>query len=80
MGIIMSRVYDEGGFQVHIWPNDHPPAHVHVYRAEGLATIDLHTLEVRAAYDLKPADLRRACELVEENRSFFLLKWRHTHG
>ena len=76
----MARVYDGNGFQVHIWLNDHPPAHVHVYRAEGLAIIDLDTLNVRAAYDLKPAELRRASEIVEENRSHFAKEWRKIHG
>ena len=47
----MARVYDGDGFQVHVWLNDHPPAHVHVYRAEGLAIVNLLTLTVRAAYD-----------------------------
>jgi len=75
----MARVYDGDGFQVHIWLNDHPPAHVHVYRAEGLAIVNLLTLTIRAAYDMKPADLRRAVAIVEANRLRFLQKWREIH-
>jgi hypothetical protein len=75
----MARVYDGDGFQVHIWLNDHPPAHVHVYRAEGLAIVNLLTLTVRAAYDMKPADLRRAVAIVEANQIRFLQKWREIH-
>jgi len=75
----MARVYDGDGFQVHIWLNDHPPAHVHVYRAEGLAIVNLLTLTLRAAYDMKPGDLRRAVAIVEANRSRFLQKWRDIH-
>ncbi|HSU14798.1 hypothetical protein [Longimicrobium sp.] len=41
---------DEDGFHVHIWPNDHIPAHVHVYRAEGLAIIEIASPRVRVAY------------------------------
>lgn len=79
-GIIMARVWGEDGFQVHIWSNDHPPAHVHVSRAEGLVIIDLLTLRMRAAYDMKPADVRRACEMVEEHCDLLLAKWREIHG
>jgi hypothetical protein len=75
----MARVYDGGGFQVQIWPNDHPPAHVHVYRAEGLAIVNLLTLTVRAAYDMKPAELRRALAIVAANRTRFLQKWKEIH-
>jgi hypothetical protein len=75
----MARVYDRDGFQVQIWLNDHPPAHVHVYRAEGLAIVNLLTLTIRAAYDMKPADLRRAVAIVEANRSHFLRKWKEIH-
>ena len=75
----MARVYDGGGYQVHIWLNDHPPAHVHVHRAEGLAIVNLLTLTVRAAYDMKPAELRRALAIVEANRTRFLQKWREIH-
>ena len=75
----MSRVYDRDGFQVHIWLNDHPPAHVHVHRAEGLAIVNLLTLTIRAAYDMKPADLRRSVSIVEANQLRFLQKWREIH-
>ena len=75
----MARVYDGGGYQVHIWLNDHPPAHVHVHRAEGLAIVNLLTLTVRAAYDMKPAELRRAVAIVAANRTRFLQKWREIH-
>lgn len=76
----MARVYDGDGFSVHIWPNDHPPAHVHVCRAEGLAVVNLLTMDIREAYDLKPADLRRAVAIVEANRERFLQKWREIHN
>ena len=75
----MARVYDGDGFQVHIWLNDHPPAHVHVIRAEGLVIVNLLTLTVRAAYDMKPTDVRRAVAIVEANRSRFLKRWKEIH-
>ena len=76
----MARIYGEDGFRVHIWSNDHPPAHVHVVRAEGLAIIDLLTMSIREAYDMKPSDIRRACRIVEENLDRFMREWRRIHG
>lgn len=77
---LMARIYDDGAFQVQIWPNDHIPEHVHVYRAEALIIIVLATLEVRAAYDARPPDIRRAVGIVEQNRARFLAEWRRMHG
>jgi hypothetical protein len=76
----MARIYVEDGFQVHLWPNDHAPAHVHIYRGEGLAIINLATLELRAAYDMKPPDVRRSMEIAQEYRVRFLKEWRRMHG
>jgi hypothetical protein len=74
----MVRIHHGDGFQVQIWLNDHEP--VHVYRAEALAIIEISSLRVRAAYDMKPADLRRAVEIVEQHQSWFLQRWRKIHG
>jgi uncharacterized protein DUF4160 len=76
----MVRVLESAGFVVHIWLNDHEPAHVHVYRAEGLVIVEIRTLRVRASYDMKPGDLRRAQDLVWANRLLLLRRWREIHG
>ncbi|HEX8245540.1 MAG TPA: DUF4160 domain-containing protein [Longimicrobium sp.] len=76
----MVRVLEDGGFIVHIWPNDHEPAHVHVYRAEGLAIIEVKSLRVRAAYDMKPKDVRRAIDLVSANQILLFRRWKEIHG
>jgi hypothetical protein len=76
----MVQVHHGDGFRVHIWLNDHEPAHVHVYRAEAMAIIEITSLHVRAAYDMKPPDLRRAVEIVEQHQSWFLQRWSQIHG
>ncbi|HEX6751460.1 MAG TPA: DUF4160 domain-containing protein [Longimicrobium sp.] len=76
----MVRIFGQNGFVVHIWPNDHEPAHVHVYRAEGLAKIEIRSLGLRVAYDMKPKDVRRAIDIVAANQIPFLRKWREIHG
>ena len=50
---------------------------------EGLAESldhETRTLGIRAAYDMKPSDIRRACELVEEHCDLLFAKWREIHG
>lgn len=76
----MVQVYHGDGFRVHIWLNDHEPAHVHVYRAEAMAIIEVTSLRVRAAYGMKPPDLRRALEIVEQHQPWFLQRWSQIHG
>ena len=76
----MVRVLEDGGFVVHIWLNDHEPAHVHVYRAEGLAIIEVKSLRVRAAYDMKPKDVRRAIGIVSANQILLFRRWKEIHG
>ena len=76
----MVRILDDGGFVVHIWPNDHEPAHVHVYRTEGLAVIEIRSLRVRVAYDMKPKYVRRAIDLVWASQLVLLRKWKEIHG
>jgi len=76
----MVRVLDEDGFVVHIWLNDHVPAHVHVYRAEALVIVEIASLRIRAAYDMKPRDLRRATAIVGANRELLMARWKEIHG
>jgi hypothetical protein len=75
----MVRVLDDDGFSVRIWPNDHEPAHVHVYRAEAMARIEIVSLNVRG-HDMRPKDLRRALSIVSANQELLLRKWREMHG
>jgi hypothetical protein len=76
---MVRAIGDEDGFTIHIWPNDHEPAHVHVYRAEAMAVIELGSLTVRGAYDMRVKDLRRAVEIVRANRGVLLRRWREIH-
>jgi hypothetical protein len=76
---MVRAIDDQDGFTIHIWPNDHEPAHVHVYRAEGLAVIEIGSLHVRDAYDMRVKDLRRAIEIVRANQTVLLRRWREIH-
>lgn len=67
-----------------IWPNDHAPAHVHVFSADAEAKIELYEgnahprlLENRR---MQPTVLARALEAVYEHRALLMQSWREIHG
>ena len=66
-----------------IWPNDHAPAHVHVFSAEAEAKIELgdegghpRLVENRR---MKKADLAKALRAVFEHRAMLMQKWSEIH-
>ena len=66
----MVSVHREAGFRVAIYSDDHTPAHVHVYKGEGLAIIELPPIrlrEFRGRY--KEPDIARAVRLVERTQN-----------
>lgn len=72
---------EQRGFSVRIYTRDeHPPAHVHVWKAEGEAVIDLGD-EDRAPFvtevnGMSKKDVRAALAMVEENQARLLARWR----
>jgi Domain of unknown function (DUF4160) len=75
----MPTVLQIDGFEVMIYPNDHGPPHVHVFRAEGEVIINIGDSTVRDAWEMKAKDIRRAQELVEQNREFLMEEWDRLH-
>lgn len=80
----MPTVRRQNGFEVIIYLNDHPPPHVHVFRAEGEVIIYLGDGEtppqVRENVDMSQRDERRALRLVAEHQNELLVAWRRYHG
>jgi hypothetical protein len=71
----MPTIHREGGMEFYFYINDHNSAHLHVEKDDNGAKILIETCEVVYS-DLKPKDLKRALEIVEQNKSLFLLKFR----
>lgn len=78
----MGTIDRQDGFRFVIYPNDHRPAHVHAYKAEGVAVIEIEaeTVSVREAHDMKPADVKRAVRIVKRNQERYLAEWEWRHG
>ena len=80
----MPTVLRVDGFQVRIFPNDHPPAHVHVYKAGTLVVIELaaptQRQVVREVAGMSSADAVKAFLIVEDHGAFLREKWEELHG
>ena len=80
----MPTVLRIDGLRFVIWPNDHPPPHVHVFSAEAEAKIDLgedgghpRIVDNRC---MKKSDLAKALRAVFEHRTILVQKWSEIHG
>ncbi|MCA1568280.1 MAG: DUF4160 domain-containing protein [Acidobacteria bacterium] len=81
----MPTVLRHNGFQVRIYTNDHPPSHVHVFKAEGELVFNLGSESeaprmVKELSPMNPSDARQAGAIVREQKHYLLREWRKIHG
>lgn len=76
----MPTVLRSDGLRIVIYPNDHPPAHVHVIGPGWVAVVNLQGPEVREAIGCSEPEARRALRLVSERQSALLEAWKRYHG
>lgn len=76
----MATILSQDGFQVMIFTNDHPPAHVHVFKAGTEAVINLAPVGIRENYRMSPKNLRKSVNIVSDNQDLLLQAWREIHG
>ena len=72
-----------GAFRLHVFPNDHDPAHVHVFAQKGVIRFALE-FDGSARYldvegPVSNRDIRRAKEAVEKNHATLLGFWKQYH-
>ena len=87
LGFIMPTVLEQEGFQIKVFlpPREHGPAHVHVYKAGGVAVINLpdatQALTLRSvSKKMRNADVVAAVRLVEANVETCQTDWRKYHA
>jgi hypothetical protein len=68
------------GLRVAIYPNDHPPAHVHVIGPGWVVVINLIGPEVRELIGCNEAEARRVLRLIDGDRETLMVAWRRLHG
>jgi len=81
----MPTVHREYGFNVVIYPNDHLPSHVHVFKAGGQVIIKLgnevESPSINQVYgDISNKDVALALKIVQANQSKLLEAWSTIHG
>lgn len=70
----MPTLLNQDGFKFFFYANEHEPKHIHVMKNEGFAKIELENLVVVQNY-LKAKDLKRALEIIAENKNNFERVW-----
>lgn len=79
----MATVLRAQGLAVRIYKDDHLPAHVHVV-GDGIAKINLQgpdgSPSIVFTRGMNRAEVRRAWQLVVQNRAFLLEQWGRIHG
>ena len=76
----MPTVLRIDGLRFMIYPNDHPPAHVHVIGPGWVIVVNLLGLEIREVMGCSEQEARRVLRLASENRAELLVAWRRIHG
>ncbi len=79
----MPTIIFQNGFRIMIYPNDHPPPHVHAFKS-GQSVINLGDDRtkpfVRENRGMSVRDERLALKLVAENREILWEKWSEMYG
>jgi len=77
----MPAVLREAGFEVRIYTLDHPPPHVHVWKAGAVVRIDLLTHVVTEIVGaISDRDVKRAERLVARHAGRLKREWTKIHG
>lgn len=83
----MPTIIKKDGFRIVIYPNDHTPSHVHVFKNSGEVRIDLGSLEpltipslMSIIGEISDRDIAKALSLVQKNQIELLSKWSEIHG
>lgn len=79
----MPTVIQQDGFAFRIYPNDHPPPHVHVYKAGTWAKIRIETPERPTrilAGTMSPGDTTRALWIIRRSSEFLMAHWKRIRG
>jgi hypothetical protein len=68
------------GWRVVVYPNDHPPAHVHVIGPGWVVVVNLLGPEVREVIGCREPDARRVLRVIDEHQTALMEAWKRYHG
>jgi len=70
----LPTLLNQDGFKFFFYANEHEPKHIHVMKNDAFAKIELENLRIVQNY-LKPKELKRVLEIIEENKNEFERIW-----
>jgi len=74
----MPTLFTVFGFRFLFYSNDHEPIHVHVIKGDAEARFQvLPNVSLMENHGLKPAELKLAESLVEENKETIVANWKN---
>ena len=76
----MPTIVKHDGFRIVIWPNDHLPPHVHVFKRDAevkIALLELIVFNVEG--EISNKDLAKALNLVIKYQVELLERWKEIH-
>lgn len=80
----MPTIFRQDGFRFVIWPNDHLPPHVHIFRAGNEITINLGIGDalatVRTNHGMSSQLENAALLITALNNRIFVERWEEIHG
>lgn len=78
---LFPEIADRYGFVVIMYPNDHLPAHIHVYQGEKVARVSFETIdfEVMDSNGFRKRDLNKIREILQPYRSQLITIWNRMH-
>ena len=65
------------GLRFYFFANEHLPIHVHLENGDGLLEPEIELIENNG---IKPKDIKRAMNIVEQYKEEFIEKWKEFHG
>jgi len=76
----MPTVFTEEGYRFKIYPNDHPPAHVHVQKAEKEARVRIDgQIDVISSEGFNERELTAIRRLAHDHQATLLAVWDTYH-
>lgn len=80
----MVTVFKQDGLFFRLFPNDHFPSHVHVFKAGNEARIEISGADGKphalTNNGLSRKELSKAIALVQKNQALLLQQWSKYHG
>jgi microcystin-dependent protein len=76
----MPTVLRQDGFAVRIYTNDHLPMHVHILNADAEVLINITEVTIHENRRMQAKDVKRALDVVRNNREYLISEWRRIHG